>query len=301
MMFADTTICPNCGDENAYHNGLAYECPDCGYEWDSAVRAQSEDVVGDSCEHSYRQQDKARVGRKVDPGSIRRLFSPSYRFGKWHALYRETGLEEDYYNAIVDALLELGNYSAVRDLAPTGERAGQSEAEIFHRALRHYMESRDELPAFPKPEEWAAYIGAPLEVIQDACPAEGVDIQAFLPLQVESEDFTVLFYPRLLAIYEREISQSEEAREALSLRALENLFTELATGESNDPDDEVWFMRTKLSTQLSGELAAIQVYRDELSSGAIRTKISEVRALSLSTGEAVATIVGSHFEHLLDP
>lgn len=25
--------CPNCGSENAYHNGVCYECPDCDYEW----------------------------------------------------------------------------------------------------------------------------------------------------------------------------------------------------------------------------------------------------------------------------
>ena len=25
--------CPNCGCEDAYHNGTCYECPDCGYEW----------------------------------------------------------------------------------------------------------------------------------------------------------------------------------------------------------------------------------------------------------------------------
>jgi len=25
--------CPNCGSENAYHNGVSYECPDCDNEW----------------------------------------------------------------------------------------------------------------------------------------------------------------------------------------------------------------------------------------------------------------------------
>jgi hypothetical protein len=137
--------------------------------------------------------------------------------------------------------------------------------------------------------------------MQEVCPAEGVDVGGFLPLQVDSEDFTLLFHPRISAIYEREISQSEQARDALSLRAPENLFTELATGESNDPDDEAWFMRSKLSSELSAELAAIQVYREELSSGAIKTKISKVLAQNIATGEAVATIVEAYFGHLLDP
>jgi protein PhnA len=29
-----TTECPNCGMENAYHDGVNYVCPDCDYEWD---------------------------------------------------------------------------------------------------------------------------------------------------------------------------------------------------------------------------------------------------------------------------
>jgi uncharacterized Zn ribbon protein len=29
--------CPNCSNENAYHNGVQYECPDCDYEWDDGI------------------------------------------------------------------------------------------------------------------------------------------------------------------------------------------------------------------------------------------------------------------------
>lgn len=25
--------CPECFSEEAYHNGICYECPDCGYTW----------------------------------------------------------------------------------------------------------------------------------------------------------------------------------------------------------------------------------------------------------------------------
>ena len=29
-----TTECPNCGNDNAYHDGVKFVCPDCDYEWD---------------------------------------------------------------------------------------------------------------------------------------------------------------------------------------------------------------------------------------------------------------------------
>lgn len=25
--------CPNCGSENAYHNGVEFECPECDHIW----------------------------------------------------------------------------------------------------------------------------------------------------------------------------------------------------------------------------------------------------------------------------
>ncbi len=31
----DTCICPKCSMENAYFNGVCYECPDCDYKWDA--------------------------------------------------------------------------------------------------------------------------------------------------------------------------------------------------------------------------------------------------------------------------
>jgi protein PhnA len=31
------TDCPKCGSESAYHNGICYVCPDCGFEWDDGI------------------------------------------------------------------------------------------------------------------------------------------------------------------------------------------------------------------------------------------------------------------------
>lgn len=37
------TVCPNCGEENAFFNGICYECPDCGYEWSDESCPQDEE------------------------------------------------------------------------------------------------------------------------------------------------------------------------------------------------------------------------------------------------------------------
>jgi len=29
--------CPKCSNENAFHNGLNYECPDCDFEWSDGL------------------------------------------------------------------------------------------------------------------------------------------------------------------------------------------------------------------------------------------------------------------------
>lgn len=35
--------CPKCGNDQAYHNGVNYECPDCDYEWSDGVTYEDSD------------------------------------------------------------------------------------------------------------------------------------------------------------------------------------------------------------------------------------------------------------------
>ena len=39
----DTVTCPNCTNENAFFNGLCFECPECDYEWSSDVDFEDEE------------------------------------------------------------------------------------------------------------------------------------------------------------------------------------------------------------------------------------------------------------------
>lgn len=38
------TECPNCLEENAYFNGVEYECPDCDYTWRAIDEADVEEM-----------------------------------------------------------------------------------------------------------------------------------------------------------------------------------------------------------------------------------------------------------------
>jgi uncharacterized Zn ribbon protein len=37
--------CPNCGSDQAYHNGLCYECPECDFEWSDVEEVEEDDEV----------------------------------------------------------------------------------------------------------------------------------------------------------------------------------------------------------------------------------------------------------------
>ena len=44
---SDLPVCPKCGSEYTYDDGMAYVCPECGHEWsrDAAAAAGPEDKV----------------------------------------------------------------------------------------------------------------------------------------------------------------------------------------------------------------------------------------------------------------
>ena len=46
-MFLNTD-CPICGSENAYFNGVEYECPDCGKTWPCSVIPEDDSEEDDN-------------------------------------------------------------------------------------------------------------------------------------------------------------------------------------------------------------------------------------------------------------
>ena len=69
MGFLNVT-CPSCGMEDAYHNGVEYECPNCDYLWGEDLEENDEDesesgvvdspekVDQNDAESSYQQQQQ---------------------------------------------------------------------------------------------------------------------------------------------------------------------------------------------------------------------------------------------------
>jgi uncharacterized Zn ribbon protein len=38
---------PDCGSENAYHNGIEFECPDCDYTWGGIEEDDTDGFIND--------------------------------------------------------------------------------------------------------------------------------------------------------------------------------------------------------------------------------------------------------------
>jgi uncharacterized Zn ribbon protein len=59
----NTTTCVKCQEENAYNNGVIYECPDCDYKWDEN---QFEYIDVDDDEEDYDAEDRNDLNKLLN-------------------------------------------------------------------------------------------------------------------------------------------------------------------------------------------------------------------------------------------
>jgi hypothetical protein len=77
----DTVACSNCGYDNAYHNGVCYECPDCDYQWGDKLTF-NQDVFEDDISDAMGSPETEALFNELI-----RLKEPFFRL-KQGALYR---------------------------------------------------------------------------------------------------------------------------------------------------------------------------------------------------------------------
>lgn len=55
-----TIECPNCGCDNAYHDGVSYFCPDCDFEWGKSIEDEDDDEedISDD-DHHFSDEDES--------------------------------------------------------------------------------------------------------------------------------------------------------------------------------------------------------------------------------------------------
>jgi hypothetical protein len=299
--FDDTVDCPRCGSENAYFNGVAYECPECDFEWDDETDAADDyfDYL-DEKEKEFDRQGRLFVGEKISVKTLKNLFSPDWQFYKRYELFKETGVEEDFYNELLETLAETNRYDALLAVkAPS--IAPERKDSLIRGAVCEYLESRDELPLFPTVQDWSAAIQAPEDFIRKIIPGNGVNFRQFLPLASDPRDLTILFYRKLQTFYDELQESNPELADEISPRGLERLFTALSNGEKPERDDVLWLIVDKVNASFADELALIKRYREALhKKGAFATSIREAKAGNLSLIDTIILILKDYLKDILD-
>lgn len=263
--FNDTVDCPECGDEGAYFNGMTYECPNCGFEWDDELKSVLYTDDETEIRDNFRKQEVSIVGEKLTVQVIRNLFSPEWKYFKWRKLYKADGLEEDYCNELTDVLIDTCNYHDLISVAEPPGITNERKIELACKVAKEYLESRDELSLCPSVAAWTGKINAPEEFIVKILPKDYVDFKLYLPLFIESDDFTTLFHYKLSGIY-KNISETEsELMDEISFNDIEDTFTEFVTEEPTGIEHEFsWLLKSRIKEVMEKELSAIKKYRKDL-------------------------------------
>jgi hypothetical protein len=301
--FNDTTDCPICGNENAYYNGLNYECPDCGYEWGD--ESDEEDYLDEQEQKELRlkKQEIQYVQNGITITSLRKLYSPDWLFYKWDELYaeHEHGLEEDYWELVFETIATQNDFSQVRNIEYSKELDEKKKKAIEQRVIKSYLESRDELPLFPTVNDWACYIKAPIEFINQIIPNGHVDFWQFMPLaQMNHDAFATLFNKKLSELYQTMKSGNDELSEEISMKDVEYVFTCIVNDEKPAYPVLDWIIGDKIRKEFSKELTIIKTYREELNSKKCFEKyILQAKDKNMSLLETIVFILQDYLKEIL--
>ena len=287
--FEDTITCPFCEDENAYFDGFSYRCSSCEREW------SEDELTGDN--EVISQQEKALVGNSITLQSLQSLFSPAWKYHKFRNLYKEHGIIEDYQNELEDILENTHSYDAVLAIKKPIEISEKQQGDIVQRVVRNFLESRDELPVIPTLKDWTAYLGAPNELISEILPKEEFFFRQFLPLETDYDDLTILFHNAIKAVYETVVKKDEYLGDELSLKILEQSFTELVVDDKSlDIENSETLAMSIVKEYLNNELNRVKLYKNFMKDKeGIRSFIADSSSRHMTLAETIVEMLKPHF------
>lgn len=301
-----TCECPNCSNDNAYFNGLNYECPDCDYEWSNKDSIFDNDDDDDEfldetekLELYYKKLDEQKVGESLNQQTFRDLYSPSWNFEKFLILYPRESIDGIYFNEIQSVLIKTKDFAEVIKLAPDAKLSEEIISKVREEAILSYLDNRDDLPISSTILDWSKYINAPESFIAKIFPKNGPNVFQQLP-HVDTGDLTILFHKRIENLYYTLKSQKDFSKYGrFTLKEMKNIFTELSEDDPSEEYSDNKVLKGKIKNHFSTELNLISKYRIEWREGIFDHFINEAKDQKLSKIDTIVLILSSYFKEIM--
>lgn len=297
--------CPNCGFENAYFDtidemGTYYFCPDCDNSWcDDRYKIKSEDV-----DVSDKINNKEPISREL----ISEIYSPRNHHIKMLEVCREDmeedyGVEEYFGDEISTLLLQNPDYLKLKSInIPNGISKGKSEKIINHN-IKLFLESVDELSAFPTIQEWANYINAPEELIsqifQDFNPLSSI---IFMLPSTDDNTLIELFEGRLVDFQSYLLNQNE-ITPAPNINQLKSCFYAVINNDFGHLSYEEQIIVDELRKFLKKDLTVVSNYKiavRDIKSESFSGLIAKCKENNMNKKDAIVYILDNYFHELYD-
>ena len=229
-------------------------------------------------------------------------YTPSVYYQKsWDDIkYSETGPEEAYADALTAALLAGSGYAGlVRVPLPKGLTKPAAD-DIQAWMLFRYLDSRDELPAFPAAADWASYVKAPVVAVASSMQ-NGNSLLTHLPT-LEEGTLQPFFANAVKKLYQKmmPLNRTPDLDVLMTEKAVLQRFTALATGRRSAlaglPHPQLVQMIADAVQAFAPKLRAYRVAYQNKKQGTFDALLADVKERQLSKLDAIKFIVHSFLD-----
>ena len=231
-------------------------------------------------------------------------YTPSFYYQKnWNEIkFSETGPEEFYADKLTEALLGRATYADLLRMPLPKGLTKESAEGILSWMIFRYLDSRDELPAFPAAADWANHIKAPEAYIAGLMKEDGnTSLLSHLPT-LEEGTLQPFFNVAAQKLYQEmmPLNRTPDLDVLMPEKAVRQRFTSLAIGHrsalSGLPHPQLVQMIADAVQAFVPKLREYRIARQYEQESAFDALLAEVKSRNLSKVEAINFIVHSFLD-----
>lgn len=231
-------------------------------------------------------------------------YTPSFYYQKnWDEIkFSETGPDESYADKLTEALLAGTTYADLLKMPLPKGLTKESAESIRSWMIFRYLDSRDELPAFPTVADWANHIKAPESYVSGLMNENGSEsLLSHLP---SLEDGTLQPFISVAAkkLYQEmmPLNRTSNLDVLMPEKAVRQRFTSLAIGHrsalSGLPHPQLVQMIADAVQAFAPKLREYRIAFQHKKEGAFDALLAEVKSRNLSKVDAINFIVYSFLD-----